>query len=111
MMVLSIVVSNQADAVFGLKPMAHSPAMKKAQRLSFGCLPDKTIWLVLSLACLVSAIPVRATTIYDNTVNQTYGAFSIGSREVGDQIQLAGTARSLTNFSCGYFLFVNQPQP
>lgn len=68
--------------------------------------------VMLGLLCLTLPLPLTATTIFDNSVNNQHGAYSFGqSGEVGDEIQLAGTARLLTNFSFRYFLFVNQPIP
>jgi len=44
-------------------------------------------------------------------VNSLHANLWFGEMECGDQIQLAGTARFLTNFSCGYLLGVTDPTP
>jgi len=66
--------------------------------------------LLLGVFCLTSALPLTAATIFDNSVNDAHTGFQFGSMETGDEIQLAGTARYLTNFSCGYELLGNQPE-
>ena len=45
------------------------------------------------------ATPVPADTIYDNSKNDLLTRFDPGDLEVGDEIQLAGNARYLTNFA------------
>ncbi len=55
------------------------------------------------LAALSLGTNARATTIYDNSVNDLLTRFNPGSLEVGDQIIFAGTERFLTNFSFEYY--------
>lgn len=55
------------------------------------------------LAALSLGTNARATTIYDNSVNDLLTRFNPGLLEVGDQIVLAGTERFLTNFSFEYY--------
>jgi len=51
-------------------------------------------------ALFISAVlPARATTIFDNSVNDLGTRFAPGTTEVGDEILLGGTDRYLTNFS------------
>lgn len=51
-------------------------------------------WTMLTAVCLT-----RADTIYDNSKNDLLTRFNPGNFEVGDEIQLAGSARYLTNFA------------
>ncbi len=67
--------------------------------------------LLLGSCCFLSALPLTATTVFDNSVNSLRTGFWFGETECGDQIQLVGTARFLTNFSCGYLLAVTDPTP
>jgi alpha-tubulin suppressor-like RCC1 family protein len=63
------------------------------------------------LAMLLAALaPVRATTIYDNSVNDLDFRFDPGTLEVADEIILAGSARYLTNFDF-QFWGVNTANP
>jgi hypothetical protein len=55
--------------------------------------------LVASALSIGLALPLRATTIYDNSSNDLLTRFNPGTNEVGDEILLAGTERYLTNFS------------
>ena len=49
---------------------------------------------------IVAAVPSgSADTIYDNSQNDLLTRFNPGDFEVGDEIQLAGSARYLTNFA------------
>jgi hypothetical protein len=48
---------------------------------------------------IVTASPVSADTIYDNSQNDLRTRFDPGGFEIGDEIQLAGSARYLTNFA------------
>jgi hypothetical protein len=66
---------------------------------------------LLGCLCLAPSLPVVATTVFDNTVNNSHAQFQNSGIETGDEIQLAGTARYLTNFSFGYVLYVNDPTP
>jgi hypothetical protein len=62
---------------------------------------EKVRLLGLGIACtiLATAFPTSADTIYDNSKNDLLTRFNPGDLEVGDEIQLAGTARYLTNFA------------
>ena len=53
--------------------------------------------------CMSIAAPLRASVIFDNTVNDLTVRFNPGTLEVGDQINLAGTDRWLTGFSFEYW--------
>jgi hypothetical protein len=55
--------------------------------------------LVIGLLWVGSVLPVRATTIYDNSINDLVHRFNPSTVEVGDEILLASTERYLTNFS------------
>ncbi len=46
---------------------------------------------------------VFAATIYDNSVNDLVTRFNPGTAEIGDEIQLAGTERFLTQFDFEYW--------
>src|SRR5215471_4089413 len=50
-------------------------------------------------AGLVSVTALNADVIYNNTTNDLTTRFDPGTKEVGDEIILAGSARFLTNFS------------
>ena len=67
--------------------------------------------LLLGFWWFFSPLPVIATTIFDNSVNSQQANLQTQSFELGDEIHLAGTARRLTNFSCGYILWTTDPQP
>ena len=67
--------------------------------------------LLLGAWCMLAASPLTATTIFDNSVHSIHANLGFGGMECGDEIQLAGTARLLTNFSCGYVLVVADPTP
>jgi len=67
--------------------------------------------LLLGAWSMLSALPLTATTIFDNSVNSMHANLWFGGMECGDGVQLAGTARLLTNFSCGYLLGVTDPTP
>src|SRR5262245_41869420 len=55
------------------------------------------LWTALSL-------PLAATTIYDNSANDTLTRFyAAPNLEIGDQIILSGTERLMTGFSFEYF--------
>ena len=60
---------------------------------------------------LASAFPLTAETIFDNSANNLSASFQFGGMEVGDEIQLAGTARCVTNFSFQYFLYAAETDP
>lgn len=63
---------------------------------------DKLRWSGSVLTCVALAIvasPSMADTIYDNSRNDLLARFNPGAFEVGDEIQLAGSARYLTNFA------------
>jgi hypothetical protein len=51
-------------------------------------------WTIVAAAC-----PAHADTIYDNSQNDLLTRFNPGDFEIGDEIQLAGAARYLTNFA------------
>ncbi len=64
----------------------------------------KTVWRCCALAALVALglsgrTPLRAETIYDDSVNDLKRRYNPGTMEVGDEILLGGTARYLTNFA------------
>jgi hypothetical protein len=58
--------------------------------------------LLLVVLWSVSAMVLKATTIFDNTVTPSRAIFQNGGIEIGDEIQLAGTERYLTSFSFVY---------
>src|SRR3974390_1639080 len=55
--------------------------------------------LVVAWTMLAAALTTPADTIYDNSKNDLLTRFNPGDFEVGDEIQLAGAARYLTNFA------------
>jgi hypothetical protein len=55
--------------------------------------------IIVAGTILAAATPLSADTIYDNSKNDLLIRFNPGSFEVGDEIQLAGSARYLTNFA------------
>lgn len=58
------------------------------------------MFLVIGVLWVVLALPLRATTIFDNTINDLTSTFEPGTLEVGDEIILTNyPARYLTNFS------------
>lgn len=59
--------------------------------------------LVASLLFIGLALPLRATTIFDNSQNDLATRFDPGTTEVGDEILLASTERYLTSFSFEYW--------
>ncbi len=59
--------------------------------------------LVLVSGILTSTPSTFAATIYDNSVNDLVTRFDPGTAQVGDQIQLAGTERYLTQFDFEYW--------
>src|SRR5258708_26498770 len=61
------------------------------------------LWLVFGTMLVTCTLPVTADTIYDNSVNDLSTHFDPGTNQVGDEILLAGTFRSLTNFSFEYW--------
>ena len=63
----------------------------------------RTTILLLTIGTIVFAPSLRATTIYDNTVNDLFTRFNPGATEVGDEILLGSTERYLTNFSFEYY--------
>lgn len=67
--------------------------------------------LLFVLFCFVSVLPLTAETIFDNSANNLRTSFQFGGIEVGDEIQLGGTARSVTNFSFQYLLGAAETDP
>jgi hypothetical protein len=61
------------------------------------------LFLALGALCMGIGTPLRAATIFDNSVNDLTYRFNPGTLEVGDQIVLAGTERYLTYFSFEYW--------
>ena len=62
------------------------------------------VFLVIGLLWAVSALPLRATIIFDNSSNDLTNTFEPGTLEVGDEIILSSDpARYLTNFSFEYW--------
>ena len=59
--------------------------------------------LILTVLCASLALCAPAATIYDNSANDLLTRFSFGTREVGDEIVLAGSERYLTNFSFEFY--------
>ena len=58
------------------------------------------MFLVVGVLGAILALPLRATTIFDNSVNDLMYRFEPGTNEVGDEIILTNyPARYLTNFS------------
>ena len=55
------------------------------------------------LLWLAFTLPLFATTVYDNSINDLFLRFNTGAAEAGDEIVLAGTDRYLTNFSFEYW--------
>ena len=55
-------------------------------------------------AALALCLPTYAATVYDNTAANLNTRLSAGSLEIGDQILLAGTDRTLTSFTFQYYL-------
>lgn len=61
---------------------------------------SKLLSSVLTCAAwVIVTSPTLADTIYDNSKNDLLTRFDPGELEVGDEIQLAGSARYLTNFA------------
>jgi hypothetical protein len=85
--------------------------MIKAERQCRKSVEQLVIPVLLGLVCLSPSLPLHASTIFDNSVNSEGANIQNGSIELGDEIQLAGSARCLTNFSCGYILWTTDPQP
>ena len=50
-----------------------------------------------------SAVPLSASIIYSNSINDLVTRFDPGTKEVGDEIVLAGTERYLTRFDFEYW--------
>jgi hypothetical protein len=62
------------------------------------------MFLVIGVLWVVFALPLRATTIFDNSSNDLTNTFEPGTLEVGDEIILLNSpARYLTNFSFEYW--------
>ncbi len=59
--------------------------------------------LLLTSGILTFTPSTFAATIYDNSVNDLVTRFNPGTAEIGDQIQLAGTERYLTQFDFEYY--------
>ena len=55
--------------------------------------------LVAGALALSAALPLRATTIFDNSSNDLSTRFNPGTTQVGDEILLDSTERYLTSFS------------
>jgi hypothetical protein len=77
--------------------------MLQRKRNAMKDLISKNLAVVIGAIWLSTAIPLCATTIYDNSVNALGMQFNPGTLQVGNEIVLAGTARYLTNFSFGYW--------
>lgn len=60
-------------------------------------------WVVLAAIVVLVAVSARAEWVYNNSSNDLVMRFDIGTAEAGDEIILAGTARTLTNFSFNYW--------
>src|SRR5882724_9081212 len=59
--------------------------------------------LLVAVGSIFCSPTLRATIIYDNTVNDLFTRFNPGATEVGDEILLGSTERYLTNFSFEYY--------
>src|SRR5882762_5761803 len=59
--------------------------------------------LLVTVGSIVCSSSLRATTIYDNSVNDLFTRFNPGTTEVGDEIILGSTERYLTDFSFEYY--------
>jgi hypothetical protein len=62
-----------------------------------------TLFLAVGALCMSIVAPLRAATIFDNSLNDLSVRFNPGTKEVGDEIILAGTERYLTGFSFEYW--------
>ena len=62
---------------------------------------------LVALVLGLGAAPASAVTVYDNTVTAV-GAFSPGTTEHGDEVTLAGTARTVVAFEFLYRLGAGQ---
>ena len=67
------------------------------------------VYLSISLLCFALSLPVTAATIFDNSSNDLKTRFDPGTTQVGDEIILAGTDRSLTSFSFEYWGVSSNP--
>lgn len=63
--------------------------------------------VVISVACFAGT--VDAATVYDNTTYNLNTRLGAGTIEIGDQVILGGTARSLSSFSFQYYLLSPTP--
>src|SRR6266851_219171 len=59
--------------------------------------------LLVAVGSIFCSPTLRATIIYDNSVNDLFTRFNPGTIEVGDEILLGSTERYLTNFSFEYY--------
>src|SRR5258708_2625551 len=59
--------------------------------------------LLVTVGSILCSPTLRATPIYDNSVNDLSTRFNPGTTEVGDEILLGSTERYLTNFSFEYY--------
>jgi len=59
--------------------------------------------LLVAVSSIFCSPSLRATPIYDNSVNDLSTRFNPGTTEVGDEILLGSTERYLTNFSFEYY--------
>jgi hypothetical protein len=62
----------------------------------------RSAWVVASITSLTAAVGVRADIVYDNSTYYKDKWLYSGS-EIGDEVILAGTGRSLTNFDFEYY--------
>ena len=59
--------------------------------------PKKIAGFLIALSALLSARLAHSEVVYDNSRTDTGNTFNPGAHEVGDEIILGGTARSLTD--------------
>ena len=89
-----------------LSKLANKRGVVRAQSAkdSMKVFAKVNLFLVIGVLWVVLALPLRATTIFDNSSNDLTNTFEPGTLEVGDEIILLNDpARYLTNFSFEYW--------
>src|ERR1043165_6339980 len=65
---------------------------------------NKCIAMLFSAAFLGTVSIASAATVYDNSITDLSIRLNPGTNEIGDEIVLAGTERTITSFSFQYWL-------
>lgn len=88
----------------GLVGLVLAGGALMGQGVALTCAPDKTVALGSSWNFDLPEVDTQqAYLVYDNSVHDLLYRFNPGSLEIGDEINLAGTARYLTEFSFEYW--------